>query len=53
MVKIRGTDHKNIEIVSSKHFRRNTNTKYLAYKTVGQPVITCGKEFICFKNIQN
>jgi hypothetical protein len=53
MIKMRGTGHKNIEIVSSKHFRGNTNAKHLAYETVGEPVITCGKELMCFENIQN
>jgi len=53
MIKIRGTGHKKSEIVISKHFQGNTNTKYLAYKTVEQPVVTCGMELIYFKSIQN
>jgi hypothetical protein len=40
MIEIRETGLKNIEIFSSKHFRGNTSTKYLAYEIVEQPVIT-------------
>ena len=49
MIKIRGTGHKNNEIFSSKHFRGNKNTKYLAYETVEQPVITCEKNLYALK----